>query len=111
MQASHTPAPWTRIAHTNGRLGETICFLGSDEFTATDICTVMPEDEHGEAQHVAEANARLIAAAPELLRACEAAIVAICGQQQWLAVQHPHVWGRLMDATNTLGEAIEKAVP
>lgn len=69
MQTSHTPGPWIRIARANGKLGETICFTGTDELTATDICRVDPEDDNGAAIRVADANARLIAAAPDLANA------------------------------------------
>src|ERR1700722_3914669 len=65
-----TQGPWNIFPHTNGRLGCTIGFEGRDTgFTSTDICVVMPEDDNGAAIRVADANARLIAAAPDLLRA------------------------------------------
>lgn len=70
LESKHTPGPWTIYPHTNGRLGCTVTFDGRDTgFTSTDICEVMPEDEHGEAIRVADSNARLIAAAPDLLQA------------------------------------------
>jgi hypothetical protein len=79
-QAAHTPAPWMICQPTNGRLGLTVVFLGTEEFTATDICTIEPEDDHGEAIRVADANAALIAAAPELVGALQDLIM--------LAAQH-----------------------
>lgn len=70
----HTPGPWLIFPHTNGRLGQTVAFPGTEEFTATDICEIMPEDEYGEAIRVADANAQLIAAAPELADALRATL-------------------------------------
>jgi len=68
--SNFTQGPWNIFPHTNGRLGCTIAFEGRDTgFTSTDICVVMPEDDNGAAIRVADANARLIAAAPDLLRA------------------------------------------
>lgn len=65
----HTPGPWNIFPHTNGRLGCTVAFEGRDTgFTSTDICEIMPEDDNGAAIKVANANAKLIAAAPDLLR-------------------------------------------
>jgi|SRR5882757_2506329 len=66
MTTQHTSGPWIRVARANGKLGETICFMGTDELTAIDICRVEPEDDNGAAIKVADANARLIAAAPDL---------------------------------------------
>lgn len=66
----HTPGPWTIYPHTNGRLGCTIAFDGrGTDFTSTDICEVMPEDDNGAAIRVADANAQLIAAAPDMVAA------------------------------------------
>lgn len=76
--SKHTPGPWIRVAHSNGRLGETICFMGTDELTATDICRVMPEDEHSEALRIADANAKLIAASPKMLEALQETQVDVC---------------------------------
>lgn len=67
----HTPGPWIRVARANGKLGETVCFRGTDELTATDICRVEPEDDNGAAIKVARANAQLIAAAPDLVEALQ----------------------------------------
>lgn len=70
MSAKHTPGPWTVYPHTNGRLGSTVSFDGRDTgLTSTDICEIMPEDDNGSAIRVADANAKLIAAAPDLLQA------------------------------------------
>jgi hypothetical protein len=70
MSNFFTQGPWNIFPHTNGSLGCTIAFEGRDTgFTSTDICVVMPEDDNGAAIRVADANARLIAAAPDLLEA------------------------------------------
>lgn len=70
----HTPGPWIRVARANGKLGETVCFRGTDELTATDICRVEPEDDNGAAIKVARANAQLIAAAPDLAEALQSIV-------------------------------------
>lgn len=81
---THTSSPWIVIPHTNGRLGQTVCFMGTDELTATDVCEIMPEDDNGSAIRVADANARLIAAAPDLLETLQSIL------------HHAH-WGRIKD--------------
>ena len=82
----HTPGPW------NGLSG----LIASEK--GDHIATVwLTQDDN------LEANARLIAAAPELLEACEAAdrFLAI------LKVTHPHLVGA--DIVDTLQAAIQKA--
>jgi hypothetical protein len=64
MSAVSTPGPWTICPYG---LKTQIEFKGTSEHTPTSICTVWPEDEHGEAVRVAQANARLIAAAPDMV--------------------------------------------
>ena len=64
MNAQHTPGPWTvatRIAHDDSRLFAELNAARSD---ASVIIEAADPDEE-------QANARLIAAAPELLRALE----------------------------------------
>ena len=65
MSAAHTPGPWTWTGGADKRLAP---FVRSNA-RADAICKVMTSrlDEY-------QANARLIAAAPELLAACEKAL-------------------------------------
>lgn len=63
MNTKHTPGPWLYEGHPNALI------IWSDEKSrSTEICHITP---HGDLHNsVGEANARLIAAAPELLEAC-----------------------------------------
>lgn len=57
--SAHTPGPWATDGHI---YGGSRFFVGS-EFRGGAVCSVVCRDDEG------EANARLIAAAPELLEA------------------------------------------
>jgi hypothetical protein len=66
-RAAHTPAPWTIRRRTGeDRLDQVIEFAGSDTHTACAVAVIFPEDDHSEAIRMADANARLIHAAPDL---------------------------------------------
>ena len=68
----HTPGPWR--ARRNSHFWEVCPERGGDEgipFSVADVCSSEPGDPDGGLQ---EANARLIAAAPELLEALEDAM-------------------------------------
>lgn len=63
---SHTPGPW----HVEARgVNLTVIFAGSAKGTRASPCLIMDGDESER-----EANARLIAAAPDLLAACKDAL-------------------------------------
>jgi hypothetical protein len=67
MAANHTPGPW-HVAP--GRFPAiTIEFDGTETHTGCQVCRIEPEDDSSAAVRMAEANARLIAAAPELVAA------------------------------------------
>lgn len=70
--SKHTPGPWkiTSLAR-NGVINHRVHFPGTAEFTGTCVATVEPEDDNGAAARVADANAKLIAAAPDLLEALQ----------------------------------------
>lgn len=74
--ASFTPGPWAY----DGRVTRTI-YAARDGFTeAPTICDVLDTTEGLEGScRQADANGRLIAAAPDLLAACEAMIEAVDG--------------------------------
>ena len=58
----HTPGPWKVVDHLN---------VVTDDDTEALIARV---DDGDVSEHQAEGDAKLIAAAPDLLRACEAAL-------------------------------------
>ncbi len=70
-KAKPTPGPW--FADTGCR-GEPVFIYGTVNDDAVDVCTV--PFRVGDAQ--AEADAALIAAAPDLLEACEAVAGDVC---------------------------------
>ncbi len=69
MKAQHTPGPWEAIEHIaiNNVKGYRV-FAGDDEIT---VCRNAAGGLGSVVQLPAEANARLIAAAPDLLEALE----------------------------------------
>lgn len=64
--AKHTPGPWT--IYKSGHKSY-IELVGHPTHTPCTIAEISPEDENSSAIHMADANARLIAAAPDLLEA------------------------------------------
>ena len=73
----HTPGPWYYAENTE--FGSTRFYIAQAEgaeFTPhySDVATVYAETCSGDEMPIQEANARLIAAAPELLEALESAI-------------------------------------
>jgi hypothetical protein len=98
MSAKHTPGPWTKAQNLNGpwwhissnhTVGGEPCKQGRQAIAAV----------HGESKRGAkayaemfEANARLIAAAPDLLEACKVAFHQTC------SVGRPKDWEQLRAA-------------
>jgi hypothetical protein len=74
--AQHTPGPWKphRLAPFN--------IMGADDFMVASACVAA--DNTRDIRPVQEANARLIAAAPDLLAAAHAAAATIAAVYQWL---------------------------
>ena len=70
MSATHTPGPWAYIQDEDGSFD--VCQQGGAALTtwSSDVCRVYQIDGT-QPEAVAEANARLIAAAPELLDALD----------------------------------------
>jgi hypothetical protein len=65
MSDKHTPGPWNTFEYQcRSVIG--VARQGDDSFT---ICEVNPDLESEQGYQIAEANARLIAAAPDLLEA------------------------------------------
>ncbi len=77
--SAHTPGPWRLV--TRGRNRKTALRAADDRWLATFDQMTQPREEM-------EANARLIAAAPDLLKACELA----------LSTSDPSVLGVLREA-------------
>jgi len=74
-ETKHTPGPWS-LEHWDygeGRPDETMPTICTDDTAVAQVLAIFrPDDaDHGESER--DANARLIAAAPDLLAACEAA--------------------------------------
>ena len=71
MEAKHTPGPWKLNTDGDTGMNDSGCILDSvGHVIVTDIYGTY---KNGRTTGEAEANARLIAAAPDLLAACEAA--------------------------------------
>jgi hypothetical protein len=70
MMEKHTKGPWNTFEYQcRSVIG--VARQGDDSFT---ICEVNPDLESEQGYQIAEANARLIAAAPDLLEACRLAV-------------------------------------
>jgi hypothetical protein len=97
-KAKHTPGPWKHWPKRDRP-------LVTSEDGKTPICRTISDDAGGPADappyHQAEANARLIAAAPDLLAACEEALT--LPLEEALGLSGGHYVARL------LREAIAKA--
>lgn len=74
MNAQHTPGPW-QAKHRAGKDGMFRTEIFSSEFGGIATCNWTPKNcGNGVTGTYREANARLIAAAPDLLEACIAAL-------------------------------------
>lgn len=71
METKHTPGPWTFEICTGHEKDESWPF-----FIEAEQCTVAGVSGIG---NQADANARLIAASPELLAACQNSLDSLCG--------------------------------
>lgn len=81
MSAAHTPGPWK--VHTNYTVPHGSYNMGRDVGpNQRAVCTVIGAFEHPTPGEEAEANARLIAAAPELLAALQDAVCWVCPEDQ-----------------------------
>ncbi len=66
MMAEHTPGPWSAQMDAGDWIGVE-AVTGDGDLVRREICTCLTDDDDREDR----ANARLIAAAPDLLAACE----------------------------------------
>lgn len=73
---SHTPGPW-RVGGRSGNTGEAEEIVAGLRVIAWTADTYNDEEDDGEVTDEDRANARLIAAAPELLAACRQSVNAL----------------------------------
>ena len=90
-ESKHTPGPWIATASDNGE-------WGVDAASGWGIATVAGSAGYGPGNDESDANARLIAAAPDLLAACKA-----------LYAQHKPGKGQCCEAADMAFAALAKA--
>lgn len=71
----YSAGPWRKVTADD----ET--WLAVEDYNGNRVCTIELSEESKELNREAEANARLIAAAPELLSACRAALLDLCDDE------------------------------
>lgn len=107
--SKHTPGPWAFSTSTNG-WSYTINIFQADNATPTDgwsdVGYIIKTCE-GEQQAIQHANARLIAAAPELLEALQAIVKSLVDQDDEGMIEHAQqmIDARVAIAKATGGEA------
>lgn len=74
MSAAFTPGPWVADSAPQHAAAYWYILAGSDVDGTPIVATVRLDTTDGPPRSEAEANARLIAAAPDLLQACEDAL-------------------------------------
>lgn len=103
-KSKHTPGPWLQEGNWVYAEGDPIRLSGGKEIRPNAFTlSVSPGPDR--TREEAEANARLIAAAPELLEALECMIIGACA----VAVLHNGERAVLQDAVNIARAAIAKA--
>lgn len=104
MNKKYTPAPWFQshrpIPHDKDGMYATQVYTEDGETIATLAWYAMPKDENGRIGTYREANAKLIAAAPELLEALEYFVK--CHSKEYMKCEIP-------DAIEKAKKAIKKA--
>lgn len=78
-QAKHTPGPW-RYCMFADHLPDYVIKTGNRRLAKVNMFAANPENSYNRDVAEGEANARLIAAAPELLSACERMMVGLLKQ-------------------------------
>lgn len=72
-RVAHTPGPWTFEVHDGAKSS---AMYAKDDRICEPVCVIPHDDITEEGYEVVLANARLIAAAPDLLAACKALLPA-----------------------------------
>jgi hypothetical protein len=75
----HSPGPWVNMGMSGSGLTERFDVEHRSESSSYHICTIEVLNNTREARERAEANARLIAAAPDLLAACRQMVASLNG--------------------------------
>jgi hypothetical protein len=113
MSAKHTPGPWKAgTARRSSNFGDMAAFVhGPGPAKIAKVWSGDPSDETN--GNKAEANARLIAAAPDLLEALKDIV------EQWDAAKDPHskavalnspkLWAALGEARAAIAKAEDKS--
>ncbi|MDP9317267.1 MAG: hypothetical protein M3R24_41500 [Chloroflexota bacterium] len=106
--AEHTPGPWEEDITEDGLL-RVIAPNAGDRHHET-VCIIEDMETSTEQDHW---NACLIAAAPELLAACEALVADVLSADESrlgiLMIAGQPVTGDLLERTNRIGSAIKQA--
>ena len=100
MSKTHTPGPWyctTQADETTGSVSTTPVGYGS----YGNVAQTWGDDAHG--------NARLISAAPDLLRELEAAHQIIRNALNLMTTEQKAEWGRLNERDGVDGEGVTRA--
>lgn len=96
--SKHTPGPWSAEPDAIGGDTAVVEALSKDRrYVRREICHVLLDDSDQKSRNLDKANLLLIAAAPDLLAACENAL-------EWLACDEPE------EAIVVIRAAIAKAV-
>lgn len=99
----HTPGPWER-----GKVATHAVYIVQDGGERTQLATCIGDEPFG--WDTADANARLIAAAPELLEACEAALEIVSIEFERARQAEDFCKGAVLGKVEeTIGAAIAKA--
>ena len=102
MQNKHTPGPWASNRSVFSSSATTEIHIGNPSHT----CAVVYIDNLGKHKEEQEANARLIAAAPDMLAALSAYVAAINGLSRQQVEECPFA---VIDCVHAARAAIAKA--
>ena len=97
MSAQHTPGPW-KIDHFNTSTG---CYQISGHEQVLNLAFVQDYSDEGDSDQEAKANARLIAAAPDLLEALKDLIASASPTEK----EHPRMFAAWQQARAALTKA------
>ena len=94
----HTPGPWWVGTGTSDQLGPVLAIVRKEESCGAAIAVIdtVTGDE------VSQENARLIAAAPDLLNALQAIVKSLAGQDDEGMIEHAQ---QMIDARSAIAKA------
>lgn len=113
----HTPAPWTRDTQSEWTDDDrkrgyvTLPIFDTDDLCVAEVHIAAPGNEQGEAPEVGQANAHLIAAAPEMLDALKDALDVIQSHENRNGFKGEYMDSRIADISlqGNLARVIAKA--